>query len=236
MARPGGDDLPFVYSGTLVVKGQAIAQVVATGVRTEMGKIGKALQVLEPEETNLQKQTGPHRPNLCPGGSGAVRAGRRGLRPHARQLAGTGSWPGITLAMATLPEEFPVVLTIFLALGAWRISQRKVLTRRVPAIEMLGAATALCVDKTGTLTLNRMTVTQLAVGESIHPVAETQSRLPGSAARGGRIQPPGQPDDPFDPMEKADEGARGPRPGRPPSTCTRGLDAVQEYPLSEKLA
>ena len=64
---------------------------------------------------------------------------------------------GLTLAMAILPEEFPVVLTVFLALGAWRISRHGVLTRRMPAIEMLGAATVLCVDKTGTLTENRMT-------------------------------------------------------------------------------
>ena len=79
-----------------------------------------------------------------------------------------GNWlegflAGITLAMATLPEELPVVLTIFLALGAWRISQKRVLTRRVPAIETLGSATVLCADKTGTLTLNKMSLAQLDV-------------------------------------------------------------------------
>src|SRR4029077_2616760 len=68
---------------------------------------------------------------------------------------------GLTLAMAILPEEFPVVLTVFLALGAWRISRHGVLTRRMPAIEMLGAATVLCVDKTGTLTENRMAVAEI---------------------------------------------------------------------------
>ena len=71
---------------------------------------------------------------------------------------------GLTLAMAIVPEEFPVVLTVFLALGAWRISRRGVLTRRMPAIEMLGAATVLCVDKTGTLTENRMTRGRDAAG------------------------------------------------------------------------
>jgi Ca2+-transporting ATPase len=70
---------------------------------------------------------------------------------------------GITIAMAVLPEEFPVALTIFLALGAWRISQNRVLTRRIPAMEMLGATTVLCTDKTGTLTENRMTVKMLFV-------------------------------------------------------------------------
>src|SRR5262249_42977331 len=70
----------------------------------------------------------------------------------------SGALAGLALAIAMTPEEFPVVLTVFLALGAWRISKKRVLTRRVPAIEMLGAATVLCVDKTGTLTMNRMTV------------------------------------------------------------------------------
>ena len=81
-----------------------------------------------------------------------------------------GFLAGITMAMAVLPEEFPVVLTIFLALGAWRISQNKVLTRRIPAVETLGATTVLCTDKTGTLTENRMTVKKLfAAGPILQP-------------------------------------------------------------------
>ena len=85
-----------------------------------------------------------------------------------------GFLAGITLAMAILPEEFPVVLTIFLALGAWRISQKNVLTRQIPAIETLGSATVLCVDKTGTLTQNRCLLRSSFHQEScvimIHPV------------------------------------------------------------------
>ena len=73
----------------------------------------------------------------------------------------SGFLAGIALAMSLLPEEIPVVLTVFLAIGAWRMSQRRVLTRRMPAIEALGSATVLCVDKTGTLTLNQMTVRRL---------------------------------------------------------------------------
>ena len=69
-----------------------------------------------------------------------------------------GGLAGIALAMGLLPEEFPVVLTVFLALGAWRLSRQQVLTRRLPAIETLGAASVLCVDKTGTLTLNQLTL------------------------------------------------------------------------------
>ena len=163
MGRPGGDDLPFVYSGTLVVQGQGLAQVVATGSRTEIGKIGKALQTVETEKTPLQTETGRLVRNVALVGllMCLVVVAVYGLT--------RGDWlngvlAGITLAMAMLPEEFPVVLTIFLALGAWRISQKRVLTRRVPAVETLGAATVLCVDKTGTLTLNQMSVSQLYAG------------------------------------------------------------------------
>src|SRR5512136_3086027 len=89
-----------------------------------------------------------------------------------------GLLAGLTLGMAMLPEEFPVVLTIFLALGAWRLSRHNVLTRRIPAVETLGATTALCVDKTGTLTLNQMTVADLAVGEGMQEIDAKGTSLP----------------------------------------------------------
>jgi Ca2+-transporting ATPase len=202
MGRPGGDDLPFVYSGTMVVKGQAIGQVRATGGRTEMGKIGKALQTLETEDTNLQHQTGKIVKSfaffgLCLCLAVIVIFGlTRGDWFH-------GFLAGITLAMATLPEEFPVVMTIFLALGAWRISQHKVLTRRVPAIEMLGAATTLCVDKTGTLTLNRMTVSKICVEGQMYDVNMNQASLPENLHDVVEYSILASPANPFDPMEKA---------------------------------
>ena len=68
---------------------------------------------------------------------------------------------GIALGMSMLPEEFPVVLTVFMAMGAWRISRARVLTRRAAAIEALGSATVLCSDKTGTLTQNQMSIAEL---------------------------------------------------------------------------
>ncbi len=167
MARPGGDDLPYIFSGTLVVRGQGIAEVKSTGLNTEMGKIGKSLQKVEAGDTLLQKETRRLVRNIAVVGMGIsliifvvywiTRADwQRGL------LA------GLTLGMAILPEEFPVVLTIFLALGAWRISQSQVLTRRSPAIETMGATTVLCVDKTGTLTLNRMSVAKMMAGEQFY--------------------------------------------------------------------
>jgi Ca2+-transporting ATPase len=233
MGRPGGDDLPFVYSGTLVVKGRGIARVEGTGPRTEIGKIGKALQTLEPEETTLQRQTGRIVRNFALLGLGlcavvvAVFALTRG------DLLG-GILAGLTLAMATLPEEFPVVLTIFLALGAWRISRHKVLTRRVPAVETLGAATVLCVDKTGTLTLNHMTVTHLAgLVDGLHALPDRPAVLPVGLRKIVEYALLASPANPYDPMEKAIRELRG-RAVCPPEHFHDDWTLVREYALSEK--
>jgi len=232
-ARPGGDDLPFVYSGTLVVKGQGIARVHATGARTEIGKIGKALQILTPEDTNLQRQTGRIVRNFALLGVS--------LCVLVVVVFGLtrGNWlegflAGITLAMATLPEEFPVVLTIFLALGAWRISQRQVLTRRVPAVEMLGAATVLCVDKTGTLTLNRMTVVQIVVNGQMVDVENIPTALPEPLHEVVECSILASPADPFDPMEKAMKDLGG-RTLSSTEHIHKDWTLLREYPLSPKL-
>ena len=160
MGGPGGDDLPFVYSGTLVVQGQGVAEVRAIGSQTEMGKIGKSLQQLEQGKTLLQKKTKVLVRDLALLGAGVC------VMVIIIYGLTRGNWlqgilAGLTLAMAILPEEIPVILTVFLALGAWRISKNRVLTRRVSAIESLGSATVLCVDKTGTLTQNLMGVQTL---------------------------------------------------------------------------
>ena len=115
-----------------------------------------------------------------------------------------GFLAGITMAMATLPEELPVILTIFLALGAWRISQSRVLTRRMPAIETLGAATVLCVDKTGTLTLNQMSVQQISLRwRGVRRPPPTAATLPETFHRTLEFAVLASKRDPFDPMEKA---------------------------------
>jgi P-type Ca2+ transporter type 2C len=232
-ARPGGDDLPFVYSGSLVVRGQAITQVISTGIHTEMGKIGKALQVLQPEATNLQRQTGRIVKTFALIGLAlcALVVIVYGL---TRMDWLEGFLAGITLAMATMPEEFPVVLTIFLALGAWRISQRQVLTRRVPAVEMLGAATALCVDKTGTLTLNRMTVTRIAVGDEVYDLADKPLTLPEQLHEVVEYSLLASPTDPFDPMEKAMKELGG-RALASTEHLHANWELVHEYPLAPEL-
>ncbi len=202
MERPGGEDSPFVYSGTMIVKGQGIAETKATGINTEIGKIGKALQTLESEGTPLQRETGKIVRNFAIVGVTLCVAVvvTYGL---TRADWMKGFLAGLSLAMAMLPEEFPVVLTIFLALGAWRISRAKVLTRRIPAVETLGSATVLCVDKTGTLTLNRMSVKELYAEGQYHDVSVAHHSIPHAFHEIVEYAILASPADPFDPMEKA---------------------------------
>jgi len=147
VAPPGGDDQPFVYASTLMVQGRGLGRVVATGPRARVGAIGVALGAQETQRTRLQAEV-----------ANVVRVLAIGAFVVCVVIVLTlgivrGHWlagvlAGLTLAMGLIPEEFPVVLTVFLALGAWRIAQRQVLTRRMPAIEALGETTVLCVDKT----------------------------------------------------------------------------------------
>ena len=237
LERPGGDDLPSVFSGTLVTAGQGIAEVVSTGLRTELGKIGKALQQVAPEPTLLQKETARLVRAFAVVGLVAcalvvvVYAFTRG--------GGAAAWKegflaGIAMAMATLPEEFPVVLTVFLALGAWRISRSKVLTRRMPAIETLGAATVLCVDKTGTLTLNQMTLRRLVAGDCSVDLGPSDAALPEAVH--GLIENAilASRRDPFDPMERALHVA-GDRLRKQPEHLHPEWSLAREYPLSPSL-
>ena len=151
-----------VYAGSLVVKGTATARVTRTGPLSAIGKIGSSLSTIESQSPRLQKETGKIVAVFATLGI-LFALGVVALRGMM-----TGDWleaalSGIALGMAMMPEEFPVVMTVFMAMGAWRISKARVLTRRASAIESLGAATILCTDKTGTLTENRMTVMTLVL-------------------------------------------------------------------------
>jgi Ca2+-transporting ATPase len=210
--RPG---MP-VYSGTLVVRGQGRGEVAATGARTEFGRIGASLAALDVEKTRLQRDTARIVKAV------AVFAVTLSVVLAAYYVATRGDWlagilAGITLAMAILPEEFPVVLTVFLALGAWRIARHGVLTRRMPAIETLGSATVLCVDKTGTLTENRM-----AVVDTIVPDGDT-ARMLEAAALACELEP-------FDPMERAILSAAGERA----DGMRRAWTLERDYPLTDE--
>jgi P-type Ca2+ transporter type 2C len=202
--RPGGGDLPYVFSGSLVVRGTGIGQVIATGVRSEIGRIGQSLSTLQTEPPQLQLQI--HR---------LVRvftmfAGAISLLVVLLYGISQGSWlqamlAGIALSMSMLPEEFPVILTVFMAMGAWRISRAHVLTRRAAAIETLGSATVLCTDKTGTLTENRMSVAELRLKDTknIWIRENSHAAMPKGfqelVASGVLASVP----EPFDPMDRA---------------------------------
>ncbi len=197
-------DARMAYSGTLVVRGEALALVTATGLMSEIGKIGRSLAEQEGEPPRLQTET-----------RRLVRLAAVlgiGFSAMAVLLYGLsrGAWleaflSGIALGMAMLPEEFPVVLTVFLAMGTWRISQARVLTRRAASIEALGATTVLCTDKTGTLTENRMAIVRLWTPEDGvfavegHEGLELPSSFDGLVAAGRLASAI----EPFDPMEKA---------------------------------
>jgi Ca2+-transporting ATPase len=229
---PGGDDLPFVYSGTLIVSGQGIALVKRVGMQTELGKIGKSLQEVKEEKTNLQKETDSIVKNF---GIGAAV-----LCSLVIILYGLlrGNWlegflSGITLAMSILPEEFPVVLTIFLALGAWRMSKKNVLARKQQAIQALGSATVLCADKTGTLTLNKMTVKKIYANGKIFSLENPKNLHHGvhEVIEFGILA---SQKEPFDPMEKAlkDIGAVGLKDTK---YAHANWDLIKQYPLSHEL-
>ena len=232
LARPGGDDLPFIYSGSLVTQGHGVAEVLATGVATEIGKIGRALATLVTETTPLQRQTRRAVVLLATLGI-ALSALVAVLYGMFRGGWLEGALAGVTLAMAILPEEFPVVLTVFLALGAWRISRQQVLTRRMPAIETLGSATVLCVDKTGTLTMNRMTVRRLFCDGRRHDMTAGAALPPQTFHELVEYSILASELDPFDPMEKAfhELGARALGHDR----LHRDWALAKEYPLSPEL-
>src|SRR5262252_9018493 len=228
---PGGDDRPFVYSGTLVVRGEGIARVSATGAHTEFGKLGMALTKVERTPTALEREVNRTVRWLAVAAVGfCIFVGVLYGATTQRWLG--GALAGLTLAISMVPEEFPVVLTVFLALGAWRISRSRVLTRRIPAIEALGAATILCVDKTGTLTLNRMKVAAFATPAAFERVVGERPDLTPAAREILSIAIRASRPDAFDPMERAFADLE--------SSIRRdsldGFSLVREYPLSDARA
>jgi Ca2+-transporting ATPase len=234
LQRPGGAESSSVYAGTLVTSGSGIVEVKAIGAQTEIGRIGKSLQTTSSERTRLQRETGRLVRTLAVLGVALCLVVTIVFALTRSDWLG-GLLAGLTLAMAILPNEFPAVLAIFLAMGAWRISRNQVLTRRAPALETLGSATVLCVDKTGTLTLNEMHVQRLFQDGRFQDVAAThESLLPEEFHEVVEYGILASQRDPFDPMEKAFK-ALGARGLAGTEHIHPNWTLVREYPLSEEL-
>jgi Ca2+-transporting ATPase len=198
-------------AATLVVQGRGVAEVVAIGAQTEFGRIGTALRDVRAPASPLQRQMrGLVRLfALLSLSSCTLIVVAMRLRGHAWLESALA---GVTLAIANIPEEFPVIVTVFLALGAWRMSKRSVLVRRPAAIEALGSVTVLCTDKTGTLTENRMRVVPLGDEARAHD----ESLLDTAAL----AAPPAS----ADPMDRALREAV--------PDAARGMVHVREYAFS----
>lgn len=232
--RPGGDDLPDIFSGTLIVKGQGTAEVTTTGIKTEIGKIGKALNDTEPERAGLQTEIdkivrifGIFALVFC-------------ITVVVIFALSRGDWlggtlAGLSLAMSMMPEEFPIIFTVFMALGAWRMAKKRVLTRQTTAIETLGSTTVLCVDKTGTLTENKMTVRRIFSDNNVYDTeTNADTPLPEVFHLTAAFSILASPIHPFDPMEIAFK-----KYGEKTLAKTEHLHSdwtlIREYPLSPEL-
>ncbi len=223
-----------LFASTLVVYGQGVMEVTATGAKTEIGKIGKLMQSPVREQTHLERQISRWVRIFA-----RIAATLCGLLVLAYGLT-RGNWlsgllAGLTLAMAILPNELPAVLTIFLALGAWRMSKRRVLTRKMSAIEDLGAATVLCVDKTGTLTQNRMVVQKLYADDTFYEVRNAGLNfLPEQFHEVLEFGILASRPDPFDPIEQAVQSA-GARLLSGTEHLHSDWTLQKEYPLTAEL-
>ena len=230
-ADPGAAAANWLWSGTLVVRGRATAVVRLTGDRSALGRIGRSLEDIETPRTPLQREVNRIvRVIAVIGGTGAIFVAAAYTLWRGSALEGVLA--GIATAMSVLPEEFPVVLTVFLALGTWRLSRERVLARRPEVIETLGSVTVMCVDKTGTLTMNEMTVSHLWSGngwETVGPGA-VEDHLRGLV----EFAVLASPIDPFDPMDRAFRMLAAHGLGGT-ENVHGDWSIVREYPLSAEL-
>jgi Ca2+-transporting ATPase len=221
-----GDASPVVFSGTMTTRGQATLVAIRTGRATRLGRIGRSLSAIEQGQTPLQRSM-----RRVVGWLGAAALAFCFLVAVAYWYF-RGDWieaglAGLTLAISLTPEEFPMVLAVFLALGSWRLARHNVLVRRSAVIETLGAVSVLCVDKTGTLTQNSMEVAALAgdgaVWRGDGPLRDELKRLIDIAVRASAIEP-------SDPMDRA--LVRLADATRPPRDATA---SIRTYPLRPDL-
>jgi Ca2+-transporting ATPase len=212
----------LIFSGTLIVTGYGRAIIERVGAETELGKIGTALREIKIERTHLQKEI-DRLVRVIYVAALAAAVAVVVIYGITRNDWVEGSLAGIAASMALIPEEFPVVLTVFLAIGAWRMSQKGVIARRAAVIETLGSVTVICVDKTGTITMNQMAVHEMKVdGELLvlsgNPIPIGYQEITQTALLASPVKP-------FDPMDKAFHAIASSR---------ENWELVKEYPITDK--
>jgi Ca2+-transporting ATPase len=203
------------YAGSVVLAGQGLGEIVATGRATRFGELARLVAEADTSRTPLQRRVGDLVKKLAVVAAAVslavVALGLlRGL-PWGQALLG-----GISIAMSAAPEEFPLVFTLFLSVGAWRLSKRGVLVRRLASVETLGSTTVICTDKTGTLTQGQFVL------DRIVPLGGSTARaLLETAVLACEVPP-------SDPMEKAIH-AFSIAEGIPPQALTAGWTLCRDY-------
>lgn len=209
----------ILYAGTLCVFGKCTAIVKFTGVNTEYGKIGKAISEAKDEPTPLQKKVSILVKNIAIAGVILCISVMVACYFYSFNILNS-ILSGISLAMAIIPEEFPVVLTVFLSMGAYRLAKNNTLMRKISAVETLGSATVLCVDKTGTITQNKMKVKSIYSDGRIFNNEDLKNQELSD------LMVLSCEKDPYDPMEKAILEAAN----------LSQLETLYKYDLSKKIA
>lgn len=220
---------PQVFHGTLVSSGLCIMKVTEIGTDTALNKIGKSIDDLVKETSPLHKQISKFVKSMAIIGA-LIFLMILGISYYESRDIVASLLRGLTIAMSVLPEEIPVAFTTFMALGAWRLMKMGIIVKQTQTVEALGAATVLCLDKTGTITENRMELNSLYVHNGSH-LLEYPYTNSSDADQLLRYAMWASEPVPFDPMEMALHAAYTEHiklDERP------GYRMVQEYPLSGK--
>ncbi len=219
----------LIYSGTTVASGLAVATITAIGIETKLGKIGKSLESIKEEKTPLELQINNFVKKMVIAGV-VVFLIVWAINYFRSYLVMDSLLKALTLAMSILPEEIPVALTTFMALGAWRLMKLGIVVKQMKTVETLGSATVICTDKTGTLTENKMSLAKLFILAS-QKICDPESVSTDDEKELIRLAMWASEPIPFDPMEVALHNAYA----KIMLTDERpGYKMIHEYPLDGK--
>ena len=227
--KDASTEQPFIYQGTTVISGLAIANITAIGNETKLGRIGKSLEAIQQEKTPLELQINSFVKKMVIVGA-IVFVIVWGINLfHSHNLLDS-LLKSLTLAMSILPEEIPVAFTTFMALGAWRLMKMGIVVKQMKTVETLGSATVICTDKTGTITENKMSLAKLFL-LSGNTISDAQNITNEKEKELVRLAMWASEPIPFDPMEIALHEAYK---KQVVSDERSEYKMIHEYPLSGK--